>query len=57
LIATPFLNRQSFREAAKQRLAVSSVTSVASGYERSLRPWDARFSHPEAVEFSEGDRR
>jgi hypothetical protein len=43
LIATPFLNRQSFREAAKQRLAVSSVTS-------------ARFSHPEAVEFSEGDR-
>ena len=57
MIATPFLNRQSFLEASKQRLAGSSVTSVASGYERFLGTCDARFSHPEAVEFSEGDRR
>jgi len=54
--ATPFLDRQSLRKAAKQRLGASSVAPVASGYERSLRPCDARFSLSEAVSLSEGDR-
>ena len=56
MIATPFLNRQGLWKAAKQRLAASSVAPVASGYERSLRPCDARLSLSETVSLSEGDR-
>ena len=56
MIATPFLNRQGLWKAAKQRFAASSVAPVASGYERSLRPCDARLSLSETVSLSEGDR-
>jgi hypothetical protein len=41
--------------AAKRRLAASSVAPVASGYERSLRPCDARFSRLVNATCSEGD--
>jgi hypothetical protein len=44
------------REAAKRHLAASSVAPVASGYERSLRPGEARFSPPGNAICSGGDR-
>jgi hypothetical protein len=53
---TPTLRPQVPRLAAKRRLAASSVTPVASGYERSLRPCDARFSLPVNVISSGGGR-
>jgi len=44
------------RPTAKRRLAASSVAPVASGYERSLRPCDARFSRAVRAICSFGDR-
>jgi hypothetical protein len=55
-MAAPFLTSQALGLAAKRRLAVSSVAPVASGYDRSLRPCEARFSRPAGVICSEGGR-
>ena len=55
-LATPFLPSRTLMTAAKRRLAASSVAPVASSYEHSLRPCDARFSRPESTICSEGDR-
>ena len=54
-MATPPLTARTVRDAAKLRLAVSSVAPVASGYERSLRPCEARFSRPAGAICSESD--
>jgi hypothetical protein len=56
MIAVPFLTSRTLQAAAKHRLATSSVAPVASGYERALRPCEARFSRPESAICSEGDR-
>jgi hypothetical protein len=53
---TPALRPQVLRFAARHRLAASSVAPVTSGYERSLRPCDARFSRPVNVISSGGGR-
>jgi hypothetical protein len=42
--------------AANRRIAASSVASVASGYERSLRPCAARFSPAQRTIYFLGDR-
>jgi len=55
-MTTPTLTSRIPRESAKRRLAASSVAPVASGYEHSLRPCDARFSHPLNAICSGGDR-
>ena len=54
-MAITFLASRTPRGAAKRRLAASSVAPVASGYERSLRPCEARFSQPGNVICSRGD--
>src|SRR2546427_680494 len=46
LVASHSRVARAHRGAAKRRVAASSVASVAYGYERSLRPCDARFSRP-----------
>jgi hypothetical protein len=43
-MAATSLTSRGLAAAAKHRLAASSVASVASGYARSLRPCEARFS-------------
>jgi hypothetical protein len=55
-MATPLIASRTLKRAAKRRLAASSVAPVASGYERSLRPCDARFSRLASTICSEGDR-
>jgi hypothetical protein len=55
-MATPFLTSRILGTPAKRRLAASSVAPVAFGYERSLRPCDARFSAAENAICLEGDR-
>ena len=55
-MTAPTLTSRNPRDAVKRRLAASSVVSVASGYEHSLRPCDARFSHPLNAICSGGDR-
>ena len=55
-MAIPFLAPRTPQTAAKRRLAVSSVAPVASGYERSLRPCEARFSRLESTICSGGNR-
>jgi hypothetical protein len=55
-MAIPFLTYRTPQTAAKHRLAASSVAPVASGYERSLRPCEARFSLLESTICSGGDR-
>jgi hypothetical protein len=55
-MAAPSLTFQAVRLAAKHRLAASSVAPVASGYARSLRPCEIRFSRSAGVTCSEGDR-
>jgi hypothetical protein len=54
-MAAPFLTSRILRAAAKHRLAMSSVANVASGYARSLRPCEARFSPSQHATCSEGD--
>jgi hypothetical protein len=54
-MATPFRTSRVLQRAAKQRVEASSVASVASGYEHSLRPCDACFSRPENTICVEGD--
>ena len=41
--------------AASRRIAASSVASVATGYECSLRPCTARFSPPQSTNCTRGD--
>jgi hypothetical protein len=53
---TPSDTSRTRQGAAKLRLAASSVASVASGYERSLRPCDASFSHLASTIRIGGDR-
>jgi hypothetical protein len=53
---TPSLRARIHLGAAKRRLATSSVAPVASGYEPSLRPYDARFSRAVNAISSGGDR-
>jgi hypothetical protein len=48
-MAAPSLASPALDAPAKRRIAASSVTSVASGYERSLRPGAARFSAPQTT--------
>ena len=55
-MATPLLTSRAPREAAKHRIGSSSVESVASGYELSLRPAAARFSLAQSAACSESDR-
>jgi hypothetical protein len=55
-MATPLLASHNPRRAAKHRLAASSVAPVASGYERSLRPCETRFSRAASTICSKGDR-
>ena len=61
-MATPFLPSRTLEDAAKRRLAASSVAPVASSYERSAEyrrdeaHCDARFSRFESTIYSEGDR-
>jgi hypothetical protein len=55
-MAAALLTSQIPRPSAKRRIAASSVTPVASGYERSLRPCDACFSPALNVICSESDR-
>jgi hypothetical protein len=55
-MAVTFLTSRIRLGAAKRRLAASSVAPVASGYERSLRPCDARFSRLANAVCSKGDR-
>jgi hypothetical protein len=58
-MAAPFLTAQIRRLAAKHRLAVSSVASVASGYELSCVFLNAdayRFSRPANVICADCDR-
>ncbi len=55
-MATTFLASRTPGLAAKRRLAVSSVAPVASGYDRALRPGEARFSPPGSTICSGGDR-
>jgi hypothetical protein len=55
-MATPILTSRIPGAPANRRLAVSSVAPVASGYERSLRPCEARFSAAANAICSEGDR-
>ena len=43
-MATAFRPSRTLGTAAKRRLAASSVAPVASGYEHSLRPYDAGVS-------------
>jgi hypothetical protein len=43
-MTAPFLTARIPEASANRRVASSSVAPVASGYERSLRPGDARFS-------------
>jgi hypothetical protein len=47
------LTSRALRLAAKQRLALSSVAHVASGYASSLRPCEPCFSRPESATCSE----
>jgi hypothetical protein len=54
-MAAPFPASRTLGRAAKRRLAASSVAPVASGYERSLRPCEARFSRPESTIYLKGD--
>jgi hypothetical protein len=71
MIAVPSVTARALDAAAKRRLAASvgpspesaahfpgapGVAPVASGYERSLRPCDARFSPPQRAICSGGDR-
>ena len=56
MVATPLLVCRALRGAAKLRAASSSVASVASGYEHSLRPCAARFSRPQDAAHSESGR-
>jgi hypothetical protein len=56
MAAAPILTSRALVAAAKQHLAVSSVASVASGYARSLRPCEARFSQSQGTISSDGDR-
>jgi hypothetical protein len=55
-MTAPTLTSHIARDAAKHRLAASSVVPVASGYELSLRPCEARFSRPGNATCSGGDR-
>jgi hypothetical protein len=55
-MSIPFLSPRTPRVAAKRRLAASSVAPVTSGYERPLRPGDARFSLPVSTICLGGDR-
>jgi hypothetical protein len=54
-MATTYPTSHAPAVAAKQRLAVSSVAPVASGYERSLRPCEARFSPSQDAIHEAGD--
>jgi len=54
VISATTLKSRTAHMAAKRRLAVFSVAPVASGYERSLRPCDARFSPAVGTIFSGG---
>jgi hypothetical protein len=56
IMATALFTSRALGAAAKRRLAASSVAPVASGYERSLRPCEARFSLPEDAACSKDDR-
>jgi hypothetical protein len=53
-MAAPSLTAQARRAAAKYRLAASSVAPVGSGYERSLRPGESRFSWAASLICSKG---
>jgi hypothetical protein len=58
-MATPFRPSRTLGGAAKRRFAhVDGIrpSHTASGYARSLRPCDARFSRPESTIWSKGDR-
>jgi hypothetical protein len=54
-MAAPFLTLRIPEASANLRVTSSSVAPVASGYERSLRPSDARFSTSLNAACSEGD--
>jgi len=54
-MAATFHPSRTLGTAAKRRLAASSVAPVASGYERSLRACEARFSRPESTICLKGD--
>jgi hypothetical protein len=56
LLAVTLLASRAPRAAATRRVATSSVAPVASGYERSLRPSEARFSRPMTATCSGGGR-
>ena len=53
-MAAPFLTLRIPEASANPLVAASSVAPVASGYERSLRPSDARFSTSLNAACSEG---
>jgi hypothetical protein len=55
-MSIPLIASRTRELAAKRRLAASSVAPVASGYARSLRPCDARFSRLASTISSEEDR-
>ena len=54
-MAAPFLSLGTPEASANRRVTSSSVAPVASGYELSLRPSDARFSTSLNAASSEGD--
>jgi hypothetical protein len=56
MVAITLLVRRALQGAAKLRSASSSVVSVASGYEHSLRPRAAGFSRLQGAAHSESDR-
>src|SRR5437764_9238 len=56
LLTTPIRTSRTLQGAATLRLAASSVASVASGYEHSLRPCDAGVSRLERTSCTDGDR-
>ena len=55
-MAAPLRPARALAAAAKRRVAASSVSSVASGYERSLRPCATGFSPFEHTIRPESDR-
>jgi len=55
-MAGPSRTARTRQGAAKLGLAASSVASVASGYERALRPCDAGFSRLASTIGTRGDR-
>jgi hypothetical protein len=55
-MAIPVHPSHTLGTAAKLRLAASSLATVASGYERSLRRCGACFSRPESAICADGDR-